>query len=1535
MQRLIALFTFWFLLSPAFTQTQEKVRGAAPQFEFKDGDRVVFLGDTWMEREQQQGYIESRIISRLPGTKIIFRNLAWSADSLLGESRASFDPPEKGFDRLKEQLEAIKPTVVFLGYGMAESFKGADGIEKFKQDLGKLIDTINEITKAEPARFVAITPLHHENLGGQLPNPDKHNEQLKLYANAIRQVASERKLWLIDLFTLTERFQSTKNAPKLTENGIHPTPSGFWYLATMIEQQLGFGQKMWRMGIGMKGDLRRGSNGIEISNYQTQNGKISFNGKDQWLVTEAPPGGVPRFPGSAALQAGGVPNGDYTLKIDGTVAAIGTAKEWNDGKLFAAGSAFDQVEELRKTIVRKNELFFHRWRPENQTYLFGFRKYEQGQNAKEIPMFDPLISEQEKKIFELAALKTRSYELSPTAPGDSEKLASKTRKSKPVPKNEFDATPLPHPSFELAEGIEATLFAENPDLAKPIQMNFDPQGRLWVASSEVYPQIQPGQVANDKILLLEDTDGDGKSDKTTIFAEGLLIPTGVLPGDGGVYVANSTELLFYKDTDGDGHADQKSVLLSGFGTEDTHHILHTLRWGHDGQLYMNQSIYIHSHVETPHGVVRLRSGGVWNFRPGTWELGVHMKGLINSWGHHFDRYGQSFVTDGAGGEGINWVIPQAMFVTYEGARRILGSVSPGSYPKFCGLEVIESEHFPQDWQGTMVTCDFRAHRVVRFAIDDQGAGYITKELPDVMRSTNVTFRPIDVKLGPDGAIYIADWSNPIIQHGEVDFRDPRRDHEHGRIWKLTYKGRKLLPKQDLPHSSNSELLENLHSPNTETRQQSRRVLTERGPKIKNDLESWTAKQQDDQGKLEALWIYQSLDIVNPELLKRVLAAKDPNVRAAATRVLSFWEQRLDSPSELLAAAVKDEHPRVRVEAVRALSKIPTAKSADLVLGAVNSPMDRFLDYAVWLSINDLAEPWVKAIQDGTWKTEGREKELEFGLKAIEPQIASRVLDKVLADRPIPQDGSGPWLDLIASAGSQSQLTKLLDGAVAGSFSEPGQVKALRALSEALRLRKAAPEKNQQEIRKFFSSSNPDLKAAALRLAGQWKLNQFSPELLQEAGKAASPTIRDASFQSLRELGGASVVQGLQKLAAKDNEITTRSEAVKALAALDLNKAAPLAIEVLSDTPKEDQALALWRSLLSVKGAAPVFAQALPKSGLPEPVVKSGLRAAREGGRNEPNLVLALSRNIDQGNDAKTFSPEELKSLLAFIKEKGDPARGEQIYRRTELGCTSCHSIGGVGGKVGPDMTSIGASAQLDYLVESIQFPNRKVKEGFHAIMLETKDGQELSGILVRETDDQVMIRDATNREVSVAKSNIQKRTIGGSLMPAGLVDTLNENDQADLYRFLSELGKPGPYDASKGNVARTWRLMPRILDLAQFDDAKVVTMDQSNWSPAYTLVDGRLLKSELDASLKRLNYRNPDAIYASTRFELSKAGPVHIQLPDLKGAGCWIDGKQVQATTEIVTDLPAGAHSLSLKLPASALPEFLKASTPDATFVNN
>ncbi|HEY2573758.1 MAG TPA: PVC-type heme-binding CxxCH protein, partial [Verrucomicrobiaceae bacterium] len=373
------------------------------------------------------------------------------------------------------------------------------------------------------------------------------------------------------------------------------------------------------------------------------------------------------------------------------------------------------------------------------------------------------------------------------------------------------ATDAEMAAFVVPDGFEINLWASEPMLHKPVQMNWDAQGRLWVVCSQTYPQIKPGEEAVDQVVVLEDTDHDGKADKSTVFADGLLLPTAVMPADGGCYVANSTEILFLKDTDGDGKADQRRTVLSGFGTEDTHHLVHTFRWTPEGMLSFNQSIYIHSHIETPYGVRRLMGGGVWEYRPETGRLEVFCKGLINGWGREFDRWGQTFLTDGAGSSGINFAFPQAVFVTSPGAKRIIDGLNPGQ-PKQAGLEIVNEPHFPDDWQDTLITCDFRGNRINRFQLTESGSGYTSKQLPDVLASKHPGFRPIDVRIGPDGALYIADWYNPIIQHGEVDFRDPRRDHTHGRIWRLTCKGRPLSGNPDFEKMDAGGLAKLLESP---------------------------------------------------------------------------------------------------------------------------------------------------------------------------------------------------------------------------------------------------------------------------------------------------------------------------------------------------------------------------------------------------------------------------------------------------------------------------------------------------------------------------------------------------------------------------------------------------------------------------------------------------------------------------------------------------------------------------------------------------
>ena len=1138
--------------------------------------------------------------------------------------------------------------------------------------------------------------------------------------------------------------------------------------------------------------------------------------------------------------------------------------------------------------------------------------------------------------------------------------------------------PQPHPTFQLADpNLEVTLWAENPLLAKPIAMNWDARGRLFIASSSLYPQIEPGQAQDDKILVLEDTNGDGKADKTTVFADGLLIPTGIEPGDGGCYVGQSTELLHFKDTDGDGIADQRRVVLSGFGTEDTHHILHTLRWGPDGQLYMNQSIYIHTHTETPHGVVRLNSGGTLALRPDTLELGVTMKGLVNGWGHVWDDFGQEFQTDGAGGAGLNWNFPQATFLTYEGARRIIGSVSPGSYPKFCGLELIKSERFPKEWQGNAVTLDFRANRMVRFEILEQGAGYTTRQ-HEFLRSTNVTFRPIDVKLGPDGALYIADWSNPIIQHGEVDFRDPRRDREHGRIWRVGYKGGKDVKKPELMTADIRELFAQLMSPNGFNEKQARRLLFERfqnGDEQRqrifrlalSNFEALYGGVND--AMLEALWLHQAIDWYQfggaHSFVWRLIHSDDHRVRAAAVRVLAEWigntpgipslakarlnpDSKLDvdkpqqSPMDMLATAIQDNHPRVRIEALRALARIPTARSSELALRVLDpaaaGPVEGFLEYALWLTINDLAEPWAAAVESGAWRIEGREKQLQYALTAIEPKLATKLMAKVIGDQPIPRDGSGGMIELIGRAGGPDQLQRLFEQTMKANFLPEARLRAFSALMEAARLRNAKPSGDLEWLVQALNAATIDPQAAPSRdsegvaamaeLAGVWKLSGASPSLSKIAIDPNSPVmVRHAALEGLRDLGGTDSVSVLRSLAS-DKDISIRHSAAAALATTDLNGSMSQILEIVSATTKEDDALALWRSLLAAKDASPALAKALATNSLPEPVARAGLRAAREGGRNEPNLVLALNRAGGLSDPSAALNDNEIHAI-AYEVTKGDPVRGESIYRSKQLGCVLCHSVGGAGGKVGPDLTSLGASTPVaDYLVESVLLPNKRVKEGFNSVQVTTKDGEDVSGNLVREDAEQLILRDATAREVSIAKRNIAARKMGGSLMPAGLLDFISPQERLDLYAFLAQLGKPGPYDATKQDVARVWRLNSQV-GTVNADEMLKSDLRGKDWTPVYATVSGTLPKSEVMAELD-----GKDAtVWVASRFQTAKAGPARFRMTGTASPKAWIDGKPIGGDSDLSADLSAGPHTFFLKVTTTDIAQGLKLESNDVTFL--
>jgi lysophospholipase L1-like esterase len=393
-----------------------------PLFTLEDGDRVVLVGNTLIEREQRSGYWEAALTVRFPHKNITFRNLGWSGDTVFGIARASFDPPPVGFNRLRDGVLALKPTVLIVAYGGNESFEGAVGLSRFVAALETLLDVLAPTR----ARLVLVAPPRQENLGAPLPDPTVHNKDLQLYGDAIRTVAQKRGAVFVDLYA-----ELDDTSTPLTDNGLHFTPLGYYRSARALEDVLGL-TPQWRVTFSDSSKAPE-TKGVRVSNPVRSADGLRFAVVDESLplVPPASEAAAPTWPWQPAprrtswswlpepparlVRVDRLPPGRYTLRVDGQTLMSADASAWAHGILLEGGPDFDQAEQLRRAIIAKNRLYFHRWRPQNETYLFGFRKHEQGQNAREVPLFDPLVARAEQDIARLRVPTPHLYELTKEA----------------------------------------------------------------------------------------------------------------------------------------------------------------------------------------------------------------------------------------------------------------------------------------------------------------------------------------------------------------------------------------------------------------------------------------------------------------------------------------------------------------------------------------------------------------------------------------------------------------------------------------------------------------------------------------------------------------------------------------------------------------------------------------------------------------------------------------------------------------------------------------------------------------------------------------------------------------------------------------------------------------------------------------------------------------------------------------------------------------------------------------------------------------
>lgn len=995
---------------------------------------------------------------------------------------------------------------------------------------------------------------------------------------------------------------------------------------------------------------------------------------------------------------------------------------------------------------------------------------------------------------------------------------------KPAPVEYVSSLPHRTPAEErkalhVPPGFEVQLVAAEPDIQKPLNLAFDDRGRLWVTDTVEYPYpAQEGTRPRDTVKVLADFAPDGKARSITTFADGLNIPIGVLPlpSARAALVHSIPHILLLKDDDGDGKADSREVLYGIFGHRDTHGMTNAFTWGFDGWVYACHGFSNDSKVQGKDGKpIAMNSGNTYRMRPDGSHAEYVTHGQVNPFGLAFDPLGNLYSCD-CHSRPVYQLLPGAWYPSFGKPHDGLGfgpemvDHDHGS-TGIAGISYYAAEQFPAAYRGTVFIGNVVTNRINHDRIEWRGSTPKGIEQPDFVWSEDNWFRPVDIELGPDGALYVADFYNRIIGHYEVPLTHPGRDRTSGRIWRIIYRGTDgKLPPPPLPGTVDrttspvAALTNDLSDPNLAVRIAAANQLVERGGnEALVAMRSLLTSSAGAVAKAHALWVLQRRGVLDDQsIFSWYKDATDRTLRVHLLRILRERPQIDGGSRSIVLKDLAAQDPFVRRAAALALGTHPDFSHVKplLALRQSVSADDTHLLHVARMALRDqLRGTGVWGRLDGLGLSERDRRDLADVAVGVPSAEAADYLLAHIRSLPESHENLLRYVHHIARHGAREARSRLLSVVLAGDRPTIERLALLQASQRGAQERGEPLDeevrKHAEELcRKLLGSRTDHEVGLGIHAASEMALASLVPELRKVFQRNdLTQARRGEAMRTIAAIDpgqGVSLLRGM--LLNSSASVEVRETAAIALANLDRPEAQGAVLEALPTAPgplqstiaaalarRRDGADSLLKSIEAGKGSPRLLQERRVMIGLENAAI--------------PHLqqrVAGLLKGLPPADQKLKELLRERKS--GYPRSARDPARGALVF---EKNCGICHQMEGKGAKVGPQLDGIG-SRGIDRLLEDVLDPNRNVDQNFRVTNLALDTGQVVSGLLLREEGEVLIVADAQGKEVRVSRKSVEERTTAQlSPMPANMAEQIPEAEFQDLMAYLlsrAENTKPVP-----------------------------------------------------------------------------------------------------------------------------------------------